>query len=384
MGGRSGKAALVCLREDSDLQQPPIRQIQAAIESGGQSLNLTDYGTYLRHKIHAHEHIFEPSDAFTSCHASTLVQVENGRLLASWFGGTHEGHDDVGIWLSIREGCKWTPPTRVARIRNKPHWNPVLFADEDVAYLFFQVSVDQPCSGGRERMSVYDGWETWWIRSEDQGETWSDPVELVVGDREGRGPVKNKPILLSNGDWLAGASVETADRWDVFFDRSADKGLTWTATEWLPMDRDTFTGKGAIQPTLWESEPGHLHTLVRTTCGFTGRSDSTDYGLTWSELYPTDLPNNNSGLDVTKLDDGSLALICNPVSERTRTPLSLFLSTDNGQTWPRRLDIETDEGGFAYPSIISTRVGMALTYTWNRTNIGFWMGSVEQIPETSR
>ena len=381
-GFAADKAALTCLRENRDLQQPPIREIQAAIESGGQSLDLSDYGTYLRHKIHAHDHIFEPDDAFASCHASTLVQMRNGRLLASWFGGTLEGHDDVGIWLSIRKGCEWTQPTLVARVRNKPHWNPVLFADKGVAYLFFKVSVDEPLSG--ERAHVYDGWETWWMRSDDEGETWSEPIELVSGDREGRGPVRNKPILLSNGDWLAGASVETADQWDVFLDRSADKGLTWTATEWLQIDRNIFMGKGAIQPTLWESEPGHVHTLVRTTCGFAGRSDSTDYGRTWTELYPTDLQNNNSGLDVAKLDDGSLALICNPVSDQARTPLSLFLSTDNGQTWPRRLDIETGEGGFAYPSIIATSVGMALTYTWNRTNIGFWMGSVEQIPETSR
>jgi predicted neuraminidase len=378
-GFAAGRAARVCIEQDRDLQNPPVDEIQASIIAGKQSLNLSDYGTYLRHKIHNHEHIFEPGDAFESCHASTLIEVDNGRFLAAWFAGSREGHDDVGIWLSSRDRCKWSEPFQVARSRNKPHWNPVLFEDSGIACLIFKVSVDEPVTG--ERMRVYDGWETWWMRSEDQGKTWSEPAELVSGDRQGRGPVKDKPILLSNGDWLAGASIETADTWDVFVDRSPDKGKSWNSTENLQIDRNVFTGKGAIQPTLWESEPGMVHMLVRTTAGFIGRADSTDYGRTWTPLRPTDLPNNNSGLDVAKLDDGTLALICNPVSERVRTPLSLMLSSDNGTTWPRRLDIESGEGRYSYPAIIPTRVGMAITYTWNRQSIGFWTGSVEQVPE---
>lgn len=98
-------------------------------------------------------------------------------------------------------------------------------------------------------------------------------------------------------------------------------------------------------------------------------------------MCATDLPNNNSGLDAARLDDGTIALVCNPVSERIRTPLSILLSNDNGHSWPRRLDIESGDGGYAYPAIIPTRVGMAVTYTWKRESIGFWMGSIEQIPE---
>ena len=380
-GFAAGCASAICARNGSALSEPPIDSIQARIESEGQSLDLSDYGQYLRHKIHIREHIFETQDAFDSCHASTLVQVRNGRIFAAWFGGSREGHDDVGIWLSIREKCLWTKPIRVARVRNKPHWNPVLFEDQSIVYLFFKVSVDGQTTTNRMRVS--DGWETWWMHSHDWGDSWSSPEPLVPGDQQGRGPVKNKPIRISNGDWLAGASIETADIWEVFVDRSSDQGLSWEASEFVPMDRDLFTGKGAIQPTLWESGPGKIHMLVRTTAGYVGRSDSDDFGQSWSELYPTNLPNNNSGLDVAKLDDGSIALVCNPTSERVRTPLSILLSQDNGLTWDRRLDVESDDGRYSYPAIIPTRVGMAIAYTWKRERIGFWMGSVEQIPEGS-
>ena len=119
--------------------------------------------------------------------------------------------------------------------------------------------------------------------------------------------------------------------------------------------------------------------LVRTTCGRVGRSDSTDGGRSWSPLYPTDLTSNNSGLDLARLQDGVLALVCNPVA-KGRTPISILLSSDNGQSWPRRLDLETEAGEYSYPAIVPTAVGMAITYTWKRERIAFWMGSVEQIP----
>ena len=46
-------------------------------------------------------------------------------------------------------------------------------------------------------------WVTWYMESEDEGHTFSEPQELVPGDIGGRGPVKNKPIRLSDGTVLA-------------------------------------------------------------------------------------------------------------------------------------------------------------------------------------
>ena len=126
MGFAAGKAALVCLREERDLQDAPIDSIQQEIEAGDQSLDLSEYGEYLRQLIHVREHLFADQQPFAQCHASTLVQLHNGRFLAAWFGGSKEGHPNVGIWGAERSGCQWSTPELLAKVRDCAHWNPVL------------------------------------------------------------------------------------------------------------------------------------------------------------------------------------------------------------------------------------------------------------------
>nr|WKN35180.1 exo-alpha-sialidase [Tunicatimonas sp. TK19036] len=319
--------------------------------------------------------IFGDEQPFPQCHASTLLRNTNGQFLVAWFGGTEEKDDDVGIWLSRGRPDHWSTPEEVAKLRDEPHWNPVLFqAPDETIYLYFKV--------GKE----IDHWETWVQTSTDGGETWSEATELVEGDRGGRGPVRNKPIILSDGTWLAGASQEDNQVWDAFVDRSTNQGKSWEKSDFLEIDRTELEGEGIIQPTLWESEPGHVHMLLRSSAGYVYRSDSEDYGKTWSPVYRTPLPNPNSGIDITQLADGTLALAYNRDNENwgARAPLSIALSTDNGETWPRVLDIEegVPDDEFSYPAIISFGDTIAVTYTWQREKIAFWMGTPEQIPES--
>lgn len=320
--------------------------------------------------------IFGDDRPFPQCHASTLLRLDDGQFLVAWFGGTEEKDDDVGIWLSKGRPGNWSDPVEVAKIRNDPHWNPVLFqSPEGEAYLFFKVG------------KVIDQWETWLKTSQDGGETWSEARELIAGDKGGRGPVRNKPIILSDGTWLAGASNENEGVWNAFVDRSEDKGKTWSSTTYLTINRKEIDGEGIIQPTLWESSPGKVHMFIRSSAGVICRSDSEDYGKTWSPVYKTSLPNPNSALDVAQLSDGALALAYNRDDENwgARAPLSVALSFDNGKTWPRMLDIEKggEDDEFSYPAIISFGDSIAMTYTWQREKIAFWMGIPDQIPESS-
>ncbi|MEN9938137.1 MAG: hypothetical protein RLZZ387_4716 [Chloroflexota bacterium] len=316
--------------------------------------------------IPIHEHLFGDERPFAACHAPTIAALPDGNLIAAWFAGTAEGHHDTAIWGARRTPAGWSPPRLLVKVGEVPHWNPVLFSAPDgVLHLWWKV-------GPSPR-----DWTTWTMTSADGGQRWSSPRTLVPGDIGGRGPVKNKVIVLSDGTWLAPASRETAERWEVFVDRSDDGGQTWVRSPALPHD-PALTGLGVIQPALWESGPAQVHMLNRSTCERVCRSDSTDGGRTWRTVAPTDLPNNNSGLDLARLPDGRLVLACNPVAGNwaARTPLTLLLSGDNGATWRIWRDLETADGEYSYPSIIPVPGGVAVVYTWRRERIACWTGPV--------
>jgi hypothetical protein len=147
----------------------------------------------------------------------------------------------------------------------------------------------------------------------------------------------------------------------------------------LMLAGDSLTN-GPIQPALWESSPGHVHAIMRTPAGSIWRTDSSDYGKTWGDVYDTGLPNNNSGFDLVRLDSGRLVLVLNPIPENwgPRTPLTLMISDDNGITWKAIANLD-DKGAFlgdeefSYPTVVKTSDnGVIISYTWERDDVICW------------
>lgn len=315
------------------------------------------------------EFIFDKNENAPSCHASTVLPLDDGRILAAWFGGAHEGDDSVEIWLSERStDGKWSAPVSLTEGDDVPHWNPVLYERKDgVIILYYKYG-----------HKIAD-WITKFIESRDKGKTWSEPRVLVEGDTTGgRGPVKNKCLELSDGKLLAPASTEQNKRWIPFIDVSYDGGYTWNRCD--SMERPKYKGAfvGLIQPTLWEDEDG-VHCFMRSDKGAIYRSDSSDMGLTWKKPYRTRLPNNNSGIDLTKDGNGNIWLIYNPVPENwgVRYPLSLAVSTDNGKHFTEIMKPEPGHGEFSYPAIVYKDGALYITYTYKRRKIVFWKITLE-------
>lgn len=304
-----------------------------------------------------------PSPPYPECHASTIVEVWPGNLVAAWFGGTKERAPDVGIWLACFENGRWSSAVEVANGvqadgKRLPTWNPVLFQPKQGPLTLFYKVGPNP--------------RDWWgmvMTSKDRGKTWSTPHRLPDGIL---GPIKNKPVELADGTWLAPSSTEgNSDGWRVHFELSRDAGQTWSRSQ--PPAKGA--GFDAIQPSILFHRDGQLEALCRTKQGVVAMTWSKDHGATWTALAATDLPNPNSGTDAVTLSDGRQLLIYNHSGHRPeesgkgdRYPLNVAISKD-GVSWQRVLTLESEPltSGYAYPAVIQTADGLVhVTYTWGR------------------
>lgn len=317
--------------------------------------------------LSAHSEFIYPECLVTkSCHASTVLPLSGGNVVAAWFGGTKEGADDVKIYVSVRENGVWSAPYSVsAPEKPLPHWNPVLFSPEEGKIILY-FKYGKPISK----------WVTYYAVSLDGGKSFCEAKPLLKDDNDGgRGPVKNKPVMLKDGTVLAPASKEhKINGWKCFVDISKDGGFTFEHSNFVLRPKKNGKRVDMIQPTLWEDENG-VHMFVRTNAGRIYRSDSKTAGKTWCKAYETELLNNNSGIDAVSLSDGSLVLVSNPIGKNwgDRSPLTLMRSFDGGKTFEEFYKLESKIGDFefSYPAITAVNKKLYITYTYERKTIKY-------------
>ena len=303
------------------------------------------------------EFIFDDAP-FASCHASTVVETNDGTLVAAWFGGTKEGANDVAIWSSFKEKGdeRWSEPKLVGNADDEtvPCWNPVLFQPSDGPTMLFYKQ-------GREIAK----WQGVLLLSRDGGRTWGERrvlPEFFIG------PVKNKPVELADGTILCPSSTEH-DGWRVHFESIPALDKTWSRTQAI----NTKEEGGAIQPSVLFHKDGRLQAICRNRNGLgtLWQTWSDDGGRTWSKLTPTSLPNPCSGTDAVTLRDGRQLLVYNHTTTLTggRNILNVAIS-DDGIVWRAVGVLENEKGEFSYPAVVQSRDGTVhITYTWKREKI---------------
>ncbi|MFI5165805.1 MAG: exo-alpha-sialidase [Thermoanaerobaculales bacterium] len=304
-------------------------------------------------------------------HVASLCELPDGRLVATWYAGSHEAATDVVILLATKPAelaSGWsTPrvvvnPTSAAAELRRPVGkvgNAVVFAAADGR--LFLVFVTMP----------FGGWATSALNlktSNDGGATLTPARTLVLSPLFNLGTlVKNKPLPLASGGFLLPISHELLERFADLL--------------WLPADvrgaidlRTTRLRGGPrfFQPGLAALDGARGVAVLRSSRagGNVGVATTLDGGASWGEMRSSTLPNPDSGLDVVALANGRVLLAFN--DERFgRSNLSLAVSSDAGSTW-RRVAVLEDEPGaeFSYPFLLRSRDGrIHLVYTWNRRGL---------------
>ncbi len=334
-------------------------------------------------------------------HASTVVELKDGDVMAAWFGGTREGAPDVAIYGARLHQGVWSRPVELARASGVACWNPVLFHTRDGRLWLYYKYGTHP--------STWKGARKW---SSDEGLTWSAAEDLPKGIL---GPIKDKPLVLRDGTIVSGSSVENG-KWTAWIERSTDDGSTWTSfgpitvpdsldipnaaalaaaaaaaasapgargsvgvhTKLYPPSKTTV---GIIQPAIISLGGPHLrfYARSRTRAARIAVADSMDNGVTWTQAHFIDLPNPNSGIDAVGLRDGHIVLVFNN-SYDARTPLNLAVSAD-GEHFVVVKTLDSGPGQYSYPAIIQAANGdLLITYSWRRQTIKFLRLPLRDLP----
>ncbi|MCY1027387.1 sialidase family protein [Mammaliicoccus sciuri] len=339
-----------------------------------------------------------PTGGNNTAHAPALIETEDGGMLCAWFAGSFEGSGDISIVVSKLdpETQIWSIPITVSQGENRSEQNPAFFRhpNGDIWLIYTsQISRQE----GKDNMQFSSIIMV--QKSRDEGLNWSDAEVLIHNE----GTFSRQPIqILSNGrwifsTWLCEDSAAGLTNDPTEFQVSDDEGTTWKPIR-MP------ESEGRVHANVIELEKGHLIAFMRSRfADFIYKSESKDYGDSWSVPEATSLPNNNSSISAIKLSSGEIAIAynLNSASNATfgkiawpglRNPVAVSVSEDGGLTWPIGRIFEQAEGfigtenktnnaQYEYPTLYQDRQGtLHLVYAYkNRLSVKYVRFTVSDL-----
>jgi len=213
--------------------------------------------------------------------------------------------------------------------------------------------------------------------SNDEAKTWSEPAPCIT-DRQGYFVLNNNRVIqLKNGRLLFAVAMHQSPEqpefsrigrlWSYYSD---DNGRTWKSGREVQNPDKVVTQ----EPGLVELKNGDIYMFNRTDRGVQYVSFSKDKGETWSSVEPSTIKSPLSPASIARIPStGDLLMVWNnnggddPAIKGRRTPLTVAISKDEGKTWERMKNIETDpDGWYCY---------IAIHFTGNDVLLGYCAGN---------
>ncbi len=294
----------------------------------------------------------------------SIERSPGGRLWATWYGGPitegREGNYQVLV-TSGDDGKTWSNPVAVFDPTligngNEDHGalDGHLWLDPQGRLWWFvnrSLALGEP---GRDRTL----WGFQAVDCEDAHTAWRDPVFVAYGHG------LNKPLVLSNGDWLHPVdSFVKDDPLRAQYYRSRNQGRSYEFLAKFPINKVSYSEQMAI-----ERKDGSLWMLARTSYGI-AQLESFDRGATWINDRPLFTDRGvNARFHLRRLESGALLLVLN--NARSRTKMTAILSDDEGATWPFQLllDDRDDRTGrlVSYPDATAENANGFLYVIYDR------------------
>ncbi len=306
-------------------------------------------------------------------HSPTLVELQNGNLLAVWNGGSREGGKDVllyratfnhatGQWgaVTILTSPEETGSDLKRYIRKVG--NPTLVKDISGKIWLFYVTVS---IGGWSGSAVN------YRISLSSGADFGPAKRLVTTPFFNVSTlVRTTPILYQDG----GIGLPIYHEFVGKFGELLRLDPNGTILDKIRMS----WGRSTLQPSIVPLSETCAIAFFRHEGGAPKRiltSITADGGQSFRPQTEMEFPNPNASIMGLRLRDGTLLLVFNN-SEVNRRNLALAQSTDQGKSWKTVHFFETSspedlsDTEFSYPSLIQGADDtIHLLYTWNRKRI---------------
>jgi len=232
MGFAAGRAARMCVRDGCFLNDLDPVRLQFSIEEGGQRLDLSVYGEYLRNGLLDHEELVPDGEGRGPASSPVLLHLRNNRFLAAWV--TDVGGESL-LWVTDRFQRRWSSPRVAARAKGA-------VAGLRLARLA-EFGVELVCSSAAQR-----------VVSIDEGQSWSsEPGAANPGGEAATPDPRVLALPLANGMRVKVGDVEAAGNGparDFALSLSTDGGKTW------PYVRRLEAGGNAHDPSLLATPRG--------------------------------------------------------------------------------------------------------------------------------
>jgi len=184
--------------------------------------------------------------------------------------------------------------------------------------------------------------------STDDGKSFGEPS--VVTSDPGYNIMNNDRIQrLSSGRLIAPISaspdVKKKNHFVIYCMMSDDQGKTWIRSK----NEIDYAKRGAMEPEIIEFDDKRLGMIFRTQLGHIAITHSKDMGETWSKPASWNVGAPEAPATVRRIPStGDLMLIWNdnvkPDQDHggIRSPLTVAISSDEGQTWQYKKNLESD------------------------------------------
>ena len=303
-----------------------------------------------------------------------------GKLYCQWQSSAVD-EDAADTWVAYSIGTiekstdgsqteKWSTPKELAPtmqngIRTSGGWN--VYNDTLIAFINVWPA-DMSPKGGYA-----------YYRESADGITWGELKPVLMKDGSPMAAIIEQDPHEYDGRLYNAAHFQPGLFANPIYTDDLSGRTGWVKAKYTNMEH-SGTNSREMEPSLFKNSDGEIVMTFRdqNSTYYRLASVSRDRGATWSTTELTNMPDSRAKQSAGNLPDGSVYLVGNPVTNKTRIPLSITLSSD-GKVFDRAYNLRTQselpdrvyEGqyksiGYHYPKTMRYGDYLYVSYSTNK------------------